>query len=213
MTGTEIIAALRNTLSHPPADVIEIVLAYIYLVALSSSDPQDFGLWREIAAVNLSRLEWGDAIRTLITIESIPTTTLNFALCAQAASIDRASNRLTILNVIDHIPATSLPVQLPAITFVAIFDNDEDVALSYKGVFDVTVNDVKVVVGEVIVGFNNGRLARVVLNVNNLPIREHGNVVFRLAIPGAVAEARLQVIDVSQKLAPQPAEATAPAKS
>jgi hypothetical protein len=81
MTGTEIIAALRNTLSHPPADVIEIVLAYIYLVALSSSDPQDFGLWREIAAVNLSRLEWGDAIRTLITIESIPTTTLNFSAC------------------------------------------------------------------------------------------------------------------------------------
>jgi len=132
---------------------------------------------------------------------------VQFALCAQAASIDRASNRLTILNVIDHIPATSLPIQLPVVTFVAIFESDQDLSVAYKGVFDVSVNDTKVVTGEVIVSFNNGRLARVVLTVNNLPIRSHGHLVFRLAIPEATAEVKLQVIDVGQKLVPPTPEA------
>jgi len=85
MSGKDILAALRDTLSEPPGtEVLKIVLAYIYLVALSYCDPQDFDLWNEIAKADLSGLEWGNAIRTLITIESIPTTTLNFSPCKKS---------------------------------------------------------------------------------------------------------------------------------
>jgi hypothetical protein len=79
MSGAEIVTALRNTLAHAPDDVIEIVLAYIYLVALSSSDPQDGELWKQILSVDLSNLDWGSAIRALMSAESVPTTTLELS--------------------------------------------------------------------------------------------------------------------------------------
>jgi hypothetical protein len=126
-----------------------------------------------------------------------------FALCAQGASTDRASNRLTIVNVIDHIPASALPIFLPSLTFVTVFESDHDESATYRGIFEGKVNDERIVTGEVLVTFVNGRLARVVLTINNVPIRAHGILSFRLAIPDqAVAEVTLPVIDISQRVVP-----------
>lgn len=91
---------------------------------------------------------------------------VQFALCAQTASVDRSSNRISIFNVIDHIPTTTLPIMLPAITFVSILENDQNEAVNFRGVFEGKFNDKVIARGEVPVSFVwNGRLARVLLTL------------------------------------------------
>jgi hypothetical protein len=50
---------------------------------------------------------------------------VQFALCAQSASVDRSSNRLSIFNVVDHFATSSLPIVIPAITFVSVIESDK----------------------------------------------------------------------------------------
>ena len=83
MSGAEILAALRLALAKPAKDPSETVLAYVFLVALSSVDPNDVELWKQISSVDLSGLEWGDVIRALISAEAIPTTALEVSVCQQ----------------------------------------------------------------------------------------------------------------------------------
>jgi len=78
LTSGQIVASLRDVLARHPKEPAELVPAYVYLVALSSADPQDEALWREISSIDLSGLEWGNTIRTLISAEAVPTTTLEF---------------------------------------------------------------------------------------------------------------------------------------
>jgi hypothetical protein len=80
MSGREIVRTLSEALASPPKDPSEIVPLYIYLVALSSVDPEDQELWNQIRSLDLSHLEWGEAIRRLIYAAAVPTTTLDFAL-------------------------------------------------------------------------------------------------------------------------------------
>jgi hypothetical protein len=123
---------------------------------------------------------------------------VQFALCAQTASVDRASNRVSIFNVIDHIPAATLPLILPTITFVSILETDQGEAASYKGVFEGKLNANVIARGEIPVNFVNGRLARVLLTLNSIPIREHGTLSFRLTIPNvATAEVQVQVVNLA----------------
>ena len=82
MSVMEVLHALRQGLSNPPSDVIELVPLYVYLAALSNIDPQKTDLWKEFLSLDLSKLEWGDAIRARICADAIPTTTLDFTLPA-----------------------------------------------------------------------------------------------------------------------------------
>lgn len=126
---------------------------------------------------------------------------VQFALCAQTASVDRSSNRISIFNVIDHIPTTTLPILIPTITFVSILENDQNEAVNFKGVFEGKFNNNVIARGEVPVSFVwSGRLARVLLTLTGIPINENGTLSFTLTIPGKVtAEAKLQVMNVANE--------------
>jgi hypothetical protein len=80
MTPPEIVGALRDALARPAKEAADLVPRYVYLTALSTIDPQDQELWKQILSLDLSQLEWGEAIRRLIRAEAVPTTTLDFAL-------------------------------------------------------------------------------------------------------------------------------------
>jgi hypothetical protein len=124
---------------------------------------------------------------------------VQFALCAQTASVDRASNRLSIFNVIVHISTPSLPLVLPLVTFFTILETERDEPVNLRGVFQVIANNVVVIQGEVPVSFVNSRLARVIVNVSSVPIREHGTLSFRLTIADeATAEVTLQVVNLGK---------------
>jgi hypothetical protein len=124
---------------------------------------------------------------------------VQFALCAQTASVDRASNRLSIFNVIDQFPASVLPIVIPAITFVSIIESDSDDNVNVKGILDIRVNNAQIGSLEVPIAFINGRLARVVLNIQGLPVHQAGPVTFRLRIPnGPTAETTFQVNNITR---------------
>jgi hypothetical protein len=126
---------------------------------------------------------------------------VQFALCAQSVSIDRASNRLTIINVIDHWPASIIPIVLPSIAFVCILESDQDESVSYTGTLAITNNDNSILNANVPITFTNGRLARVVLNVNSIPIRQYGTLSLTLTIPDqAKAEVKFKVISAAPKV-------------
>jgi hypothetical protein len=132
---------------------------------------------------------------------------VQFALCAQTASVDRSSNRLSIFNVIDHFPASTLPIVIPALTFVSILESDKDESTNVKGILELIVNKALVARLELPITFVSGRLARVVVNFQGIPVREAGPVTFRLAIPnGATAETTFQVVNLAQSEAIQVAQ-------
>jgi len=136
---------------------------------------------------------------------------VQFALCAQTASVDRASNRLSIFNVIDHFPATVLPIVIPAITFVAVIESETDDNINVKGTLEITAGNNFLGKIEVPISFVNGRLARVVLNFQGMPVHQAGPVTFRLSIPnGPTAETTFQVTNLTQAEAIQAAPATHP---
>lgn len=78
----DIIQTLQTGLANPPSDPGALVSLYIYLVALSATDPSDRDTWKKIESLDLSRLEWGNVIRGLISADAIPTTTMEMDLPA-----------------------------------------------------------------------------------------------------------------------------------
>lgn len=80
MKPSAIVAAIRDGLANPPRDAVSLVPLYVYLAALSSTDPNDQETWTEFRGLDLSRLEWGEAIRNIILATAVPTTTLDFTL-------------------------------------------------------------------------------------------------------------------------------------
>lgn len=80
MTLPGIVEALRTGLRTRPDDPSSLVVLYVYLVALSASDPADRDIWKQIESLDLSRLEWGEVIRKLIMADAIPTTTMEYTL-------------------------------------------------------------------------------------------------------------------------------------
>ena len=80
----DIVETLRVGLSNPSPDPSTLVSLYVYLVALSATDPSDRKTWKEIESLDLSRLEWGNVIRKLISADAIPTTTMEVTLPSPA---------------------------------------------------------------------------------------------------------------------------------
>jgi hypothetical protein len=82
MTPQEIVNTLREVLARPATDASDLVPRYVYLVALATIDPKDQELWNQILSLDLSQLEWGEAMRRLIRAEAVPTTTFDFSLAS-----------------------------------------------------------------------------------------------------------------------------------
>lgn len=80
MKPSEIVDALREGLANPPTEPLALVPLYVYLAALSSTDPREQNVWNDIRSLDLSRLEWGDTIRNLLLANAIPTTMVEFTL-------------------------------------------------------------------------------------------------------------------------------------
>ncbi len=136
---------------------------------------------------------------------------VQFALCAQSASVDRSSNRLSIFNVVDQFPASGLPIVIPTLTFVSVIDSDKDESANVKGVLEIIANKSLIFKMDVPINFVNGRLARVIVNFSGLPIREPGPVAFRLTIPnGATVETTFQVTNLAQTQAIQASSPSMP---
>ena len=129
---------------------------------------------------------------------------IQFALCAQTATIDRTTNRLTIVNVMDVLPVSSFPLLIPNMCFICSIEGAKDAEGTVKGFFQILSNDVLVGATDVPINFTENALARVVLNLQGIPVRSPGNLTCRLTLAsGLLAETSIQVLSVNQKEAMQ----------
>jgi hypothetical protein len=137
---------------------------------------------------------------------------VQFALCAQSASIDRATSRISIFNVFDHFPVSTTPVSIPAVTFVSAIETDTDDLGEIKGVIELYGGDGLIGMAQVPITFTAAnRLARVIVNFQGIPVNKTGPLCFRLTLPdGTVAESVFQVISVADRSALQIAQAEPP---
>ena len=118
-------------------------------------------------------------------------------------TVDRTSNRLSIINVIDLLPASSFPHVIPGMTFVCVIESEEGEG-PVKGFFQIISNDVLVGASEIAINFTENRIARIVLNFQGIPVPKPGPLKFRLTLPnGTVAETSFQAISVAPKEAIQ----------
>jgi uncharacterized protein DUF6941 len=128
---------------------------------------------------------------------------VQFALCAQAVTVDRTSNRLSIINVIDILPVSHFPHFIPGMTFVCLIES-EDGDRDVKGFFQISSNGVLVGAAEVPINFTDNRLARIVLNFQGISVPKPGPLKFCMTLPnGSAAETSFQVISVAPKEAIQ----------
>lgn len=74
MKPLEIVMTLEQGLLQAPSDATGIVALYVYLAALSVTDPSDQEVWERISALDLSHLEWGEVLKKLMRADAIPTT-------------------------------------------------------------------------------------------------------------------------------------------
>ena len=136
---------------------------------------------------------------------------VQFALCSQTASVDRASNRLSIFNVIDHLPVTSLPIRIPMVTFVSVIESAD--AENTEGVnadIDIYVDDKKLFGTQVPLTFADHHLARFTLAFQGIPVSKPGEIVFRLSLSdGTKAESRIRVVNLAPKESLQVASSSA----
>jgi hypothetical protein len=131
-----------------------------------------------------------------------------FALCAQTVTVDRTSNQLSIINVMDLLPVSSFPHFIPSMAFVCVIESEEGEG-PIKGFFQILSNDVLVGASEVPINFTENRLARIVLNFQGIPVAKPGPLKFCMTLPnGTVAETSFQVISVAPKGAIQVAPPT-----
>jgi hypothetical protein len=80
MSTSQILETLSHGLESAPDDPSTVVALYVYLAALSLTDPKDQDTWRNIEKLDLSRLEWGDVMRTLSRLQAIPTNSMEVTL-------------------------------------------------------------------------------------------------------------------------------------
>lgn len=126
-----------------------------------------------------------------------------FTVCAQSATVDRTTNRLSVFNVIDHLPISALPLTIPAISFVAVIEGDDQAVGSVNGMAEVASGAQTLFRYTVPVVFTDNRIARVILNFQSIPVHSLGPLTFRLVLPdGTTASTSFQVTSIATPVAP-----------
>jgi len=110
----------------------------------------------------------------------------------------------------DVLPVSSFPLLIPNMCFICSIEGRKDVERTVKGFFQILSNDVLVGAMDVPINFTENALARIVLNLQGIPVRKPGNLTCRLTLPsGLLAETNFQVISVGPKEAIQAINPTA----
>jgi hypothetical protein len=116
-----------------------------------------------------------------------------FALCAESATVDRTTNRVSLFNVFDHYLPPTFPASLPSVAFVAAVERDEGEG-DVNGIAEICVPGAPQFNYPVSIVFTESRIARCMLTVQAIPVKQEGRITFRLVLPnGASGEASFMV--------------------
>jgi len=132
------------------------------------------------------------------------------AVCAAGVSVDRFSNRLSIFNVLEQLPAPGFPIWVPELTFVVVLRREDPEESRFQTQGQVQMGDNVIAETAVTVDFEGGNTTRQILNFQGLPVPSPGDLTFRLLLPGHnPAEVTIPVIRIggnpAAPAAPEPA--------
>lgn len=105
---------------------------------------------------------------------------VRLALCAEGSSVDKATNKLSIFNVIDKMNSMTYPLFMPKLCFVFAVDREENENLPTSATLRVLSAESIVSELRVPMSFSPDGSSRSVANLNNLVIPKPGKLSFQL---------------------------------
>lgn len=108
---------------------------------------------------------------------------IEWALLAQAASVDRFSNRLSIFNLVENIEAPSFPLFLPEAVFVVLLKREEGEPAVSDGTLSIHAGESQLGQANVHIDFESSLYNRQIINFQIVPIFKPVNLQFRLTVP------------------------------
>jgi hypothetical protein len=108
---------------------------------------------------------------------------VQLALLAQAASIDRFSNRLSIFNLVESFESPSFPLFVPEAVFVSVLRKEEGDPVVSDATLSVYAGESMIGQASVRVDFEGAAHTRQVINFQGLPLLKPVNLQFRLVVP------------------------------
>jgi hypothetical protein len=110
---------------------------------------------------------------------------LQFAVLAQAASIDRFTNRLSLFNIIEGIQSPRFPLLLPECTIALMLRRADNDPNEFDATVAIDAGGNRVGQSVFRVDFDHKPYVRLISNFQNLPILGPGELQITITIPNA----------------------------
>lgn len=139
---------------------------------------------------------------------------VTFAVCAMAVLIDKFTNMMTPVNVLESIPAPVLPFWMPSATYAAIIRQEEGDPGQFPITLSVRMGAEEVANSEMQVLFEDAPASQIVMVLQGVRVPGAGTLEFHLSTEGRELNlTELLVLDMRQQQAQNqaaPAGAVAP---
>lgn len=192
----EIIGAMQELIEMAPGDVHSLVKFYVFLVALALKP--DINKFREqVRALKIGSIQWARDIVELILQEQFDLDkycrrngferslemVVQFAAIAQAVSVDRFTNRLSVFNLLDSVESLRFPILIPELTYLAVLRKQPGDPVQFKTALAIFVGNLAVANAEIQVDFGTGPNTRIIINFQNVPVTKVENLRLELGLP------------------------------
>jgi hypothetical protein len=99
-----------------------------------------------------------------------------FAICAESVAIDGATNRLSIFHILERLQATSFPILVPRLTFIAMFERQPSEPSQFDLELVVELNGTTLHRGAMPVDYQGQAATRAIVEMSGLPLPSPGLV-------------------------------------
>jgi hypothetical protein len=103
-------------------------------------------------------------------------------ILARSAVLDRFTNRLSIINVVDELRSPSFPVWIPDLVVVAMWSRDKQDRATFTARLEVTLDRRVLLKQDHEIDFATGLISRSIIALNGITIPATGILRFRLLV-------------------------------
>jgi hypothetical protein len=110
---------------------------------------------------------------------------LQFAIVAQAAVVDRFTNRLSLFNVIEAVQSPIFPILIPECAVVIVLSRSNNDPNEFETTVTLEVAGNRIGQSTLKVNFDHKPYVRLISNFQSLPILGEGELRFTVTVPQA----------------------------
>jgi len=101
---------------------------------------------------------------------------LRYVVCAEQILLDSNTNRVTAINILDHVVSKKFPITLPRLSFILAVHRQNQDAPEVNCRADLLLNGEKLLEGPLNVSFEGSNKARAIGVAENFVLREPGTL-------------------------------------